>query len=73
MLEERESPDQIVFGSMDWTYCVLLSLAIYLEHVDLGRDEDRRISMFGVKKEQMRLLFGEITSAEKFEKCVQVP
>ena len=35
VLEERESLDQIIFGSMDWTYCVLLSLAIHLEHADL--------------------------------------
>ena len=73
VLEERESPDQIIFGSMDWTYCVLLSLAIHLEHADLERDEDRRIPMFGVKKERMRLLFGEITSAENFEKVLPGP
>ena len=73
VLEERASPDQIIFGSMDWTYCVLLSLAIHLEHADLERDEDRRIPMFAVKKEGRRLLFGENTSTEKIEKCFQVP
>ena len=50
ILEERESPNQIIIGSMDWTYCVLLSLAIYLEHAALERDENGSILMLGVKK-----------------------
>ena len=31
VLEERDCPDQILFGSMDVDYCVLLALALYLE------------------------------------------
>ena len=66
VLEERKSPDQIIFGSMDWTFCVLVSLAIHLEHATLERDEDGSIPIFGVKKEQMTAFFTEITSEESF-------
>ncbi len=31
VMEERSSPRQMIFGSMDTKYCVLLSLGIYLE------------------------------------------
>ena len=31
VMEERQCPDQILFGSMDPSYCILLSLSIYLE------------------------------------------
>lgn len=31
VLEERDCPNQIILGSMDSTYCLLLSLSIYLE------------------------------------------
>ena len=64
MLEERKSPNQIIFGTMDWIYCVLVSLAIHLEHTALERDEDGSTPIFGVKKERMRTLFKEITSEE---------
>ena len=73
VLEERESPDQIIFGSMDWTYCVLVSLAIHLEHATLERDEDGSIPMFGVKKERMRDLFTEITNQESFQLVLPGP
>jgi hypothetical protein len=32
VLEERDAPDQILLGSMDTDFCVLMALAIYLEH-----------------------------------------
>ena len=51
MLEERKNPDQIIFELMDWTYYVLASLTIHLEHAMLERDEDG--PMFGVKKERI--------------------
>ena len=67
-LEECKIPDQIIFGSMDWTYCELVSLAIYLKDAMLQRDEDVSIPMFWVKKERMRELFTEITSnKERFQ------
>ena len=66
MLEERESPDQIIFGSMDWKYFELVSLATHLEHVSLTRDEDGSTSMFGIRKERMRTLFNEITSDKNY-------
>ena len=30
VLEKRESPDQIIIGSMDSNFCVILSLALHL-------------------------------------------
>ena len=64
MLEEHKSSDQIIFGSMDWAYCVLVSLVIHLEYATLERNEDGSIPMIGVEKEQMRALFTEVTSQE---------
>jgi hypothetical protein len=29
--EERDAPDQIVLGAMDFRYCILLALGVYLE------------------------------------------
>ena len=58
---------------MDWTYCVLVSLAIYLEHVTLERDEDGSIPMFGIKKEQMRSLFTDITDEDSFQPVLPGP
>ena len=33
ILEEHNTPEHIVFGSMNSKYCVLVALAIYLEYV----------------------------------------
>ena len=30
--EERDAPDQILFGAMDWRYCTISLLGVYLEH-----------------------------------------
>ena len=43
VVEECKSPDQTIFGSIDWTYCVVVSLAIHLEHATLERDENQNI------------------------------
>ena len=58
---------QITFGSINWIYCVILSLAMHLEQATLERNEDGGISMFGVKKEHMRSLFTEIISKQSFQ------
>jgi hypothetical protein len=31
VMEERDSPQQIILASMDWRNCLFLSLAVYLE------------------------------------------
>ena len=70
VLEERKSPDQIIFGSMDWTYSVLVSLTIHLEHAILERDEDASIPMFGVKQGHY-LQRSQVKKA--LNRCFQVP
>jgi len=56
--EERESPDQILIGANDPMYCVLLSLAIYLE-VWFGAGEEHNQFLFGkgdTAKKNLRLM-----------------
>lgn len=38
VMEERDAPEQIILGSMDWRTCLFLSLAVYLE-VAFGHGE----------------------------------
>jgi hypothetical protein len=46
VLEERDCPDQILLGSMDSTYCLLLALAIYLESWFTSADGLRSVFLF---------------------------
>lgn len=45
--EERESPDQIVLGAMDFRYCVLLALGMYLEVWHQARRGAQKPFLFG--------------------------
>jgi hypothetical protein len=53
VMEERDCPDQVIFGANNPKYCTILALAIHLEHA-LMRGElvpnTRSQSMFGVTK-----------------------
>ena len=73
MLEERESADQIILGSMDWKYCLMVCLGRYLEHALLTRDEDGCSSMFRVKKELMWTFMNEITIDENYSLVLPGP
>ena len=42
-LEERESPGQIIIGSLDSNYCVVLVLALYLEHSLILNNQDNNL------------------------------
>jgi hypothetical protein len=46
VMEERDCPDQILFGSMDSSYCILLALSIYLESWITSYDGMQSIFMF---------------------------
>ena len=63
VLEERDTPDQVVFGSMDSNFCSILGLAIHLEHrLDGGmRIDVENQSLFGVSKKAFSAYFIEIT------------
>jgi hypothetical protein len=43
ILDEQDAPDQILLGAMDWWYCVLLELALWLEI-----DEETSPFLFGI-------------------------
>ena len=67
--EEREAPDQVVFGAGDARYCAQLSLAIHLEHAfedghmntaDLGQ------LLFGVSKSTASNHLKKVIFAEDF-------
>ena len=66
VLEERESPDQIIMGSMDPRFCVLLGLTLHLEHSTLRQSENCSPFLFSVTKSRIRLLFDEVTTTDDF-------
>ena len=66
VLEERKSPDQIIIGSMDPNFCVLLGLALHLEHASLTINQNSSPLLFSVPKRSIQDLLGEITSQEDF-------
>ena len=42
-MEEHNSPEQMIFGAMDYQYCMQLNLALYLEAwCQLGRSITRK-------------------------------
>ena len=65
VLEKRESPDQIIIGSMDSNVCVILALA-HLEHGVILNNQDSNPMLFGVSKRRIRALFEEITTQQDF-------
>ena len=67
VLEERESPDQIIIGSIDANYCVLLGLALHLECTEILKKENNIPLLFGIMKRRIRILFEEITLQEIFQ------
>ena len=67
--EERDAPDQVLLGAMDLHYCVILGLAIHLEHGVLnGHLDDRgdRRLLFGVSKNLASDKLSDIVTAEDF-------
>ena len=47
VLDERDAPDQILFGAMDTRYCALCSLGLWLEYHFMKNPEDNEF-LFGV-------------------------
>ena len=48
--EERDAPDQILFGAMDIEYCVLLGLACWLEYFIATGNEGISEYLFAVEE-----------------------
>ena len=68
VLEERDSPDQIILGAMDPSFCPILALALHLEHPKRlgGAAAVDDQSLFCIKKERVSALFRELTSNVNF-------
>jgi hypothetical protein len=67
VLEERDAPEQIVIGSGDATFCVLLTLGTYLEDAFMsGSFNLDEPFLFGMKKAKAAGIFASITSADNF-------
>ena len=69
VLEEKDAPDQLVFGSMDSKFCPIFGLAIHLDHRLMDGEmiidvEDQ--SLFGVSKKVASAYFIEITGEKGF-------
>ena len=67
ILEERESPDQIIIGSVDPNYCVILALSLHLVHSTLEiNQQDGTPLLLSISKRRIRALFEEITTKPDF-------
>ena len=69
VLDERDAPNQILLGAADPNFCVLLALAIHLEHqlgnggIDLAADKR---FLFGIKKGVAAKFFNDTVGMEDF-------
>ena len=69
--EERDSPDQILLGANDPKFCVLLALAIHLEHgfkdgLLRSVDDDETALLFGVTKQTASKAMRDIVTSDGF-------
>ena len=66
VLEERDAPDQIILGSVDPNFCVLLSLAVHLEYSIGAGLVSRETTLFGVSKSRISKLLSTLLSENIF-------
>ena len=66
VLEERESPDQIIIGSMSSNFCVIMALALHLEHGVILNNQGSNPMLFSVSKRRIRALFEKIMAQKDF-------
>ena len=52
---------------MDPNYCVLLALALHLEHAEILKYENNSPLLFGIMKRRIRILFEVMTLQENFQ------
>ena len=55
VLKERESPNQIILGSMDPNFCVKLGLALHLEHANLKIHQNNTPLLFNLPNRHIQL------------------
>ena len=74
VLEERHCPPQIILGSNDPDFCVLLSVGIYLEHLfPTDRNDEGLINCFSVAKKSYNTkkragkILSDIFTSDHFE------
>ena len=70
-MEERDSPQQLVLGSMDPKFCVLMNLVHYVEYTRLNNlQEEETEFLYGTKgtNEQIRKLLGIIFDDPDFKR-----
>ena len=65
-VKEHKSRNQIILGSMDTNFCVLLGLALHLEHASLAIDQNSSPLLFNVRKPYMQVLLDKIVNQEDF-------
>ena len=56
VLKEHKSPDQIIIGTMDPNFCVLLGQALHLEHASLTINQNSSPLLFNVPKRHIQAL-----------------
>ena len=66
VLGERENLDQIIIGPMDSNFCIILALALHLEHSVILNNQDSNPMLFSISKGRIRALFEEITAQQNF-------
>ena len=66
VLKERKSPNQIILGSMDPNFCVLLGLALHLAHTSLTINQNSSPLLSNVPKLHIQALLDKIVNQEDF-------
>eukprot|EP00957_Ditylum_brightwellii_P162640 12384492-Ditylum_brightwellii.AAC.1 len=71
VLEERDAPEQVIFGANNPNFCAILGLAIHLEHglkdgSVLGDDDHAGPLLFGISKHVATKQMGDVVNDELF-------
>ena len=68
VMEERDSPEQIIFGARDTSYCAQLGLAIHLEIAIAAGKIQADGTLFGIKKAYCSTILKDIVDGAEFPK-----
>jgi hypothetical protein len=74
--EERDAPDQIILGAMDFNFCLIVGLAVYLQYVyELTNAAQSEFLLYNteedpisVKKQVSDLLIRKVLTRDKWKK-----
>ena len=73
VLDERDSPDQIILGAGDPTFCPIVALAIHLDHSIAAGLLNERSKLFGINKSTAADHLNQVIRGEGFPLFDKLP